>query len=127
MDLGCGEGQFYDIIRKYRRNIEYTRVDISETQIKKLKSKGYKGFVVDATKEIPFKKNSFDVVVCFEIIEHIFDTDYFLKEIYKVLKEKGKLILITPNIANYMDRIRLLFGRLPSCLEYRVNETTRGI
>ncbi|MEI6122095.1 MAG: class I SAM-dependent methyltransferase [Bacteroidota bacterium] len=42
--------------------------------------------------------NSFDVVVTFQVIEHIKDDQFFLQEIHRVLKQNGILILTTPNI-----------------------------
>jgi len=41
--------------------------------------------------------NSFDYVVSFQVIEHIEKDEFFLREIYRVLKPGGKLILTTPN------------------------------
>ena len=51
--------------------------------------------------EIPplhnIESNSIDYVVTFQVIEHIQDDNYFLEEIYRVLKPGGKLLLTTPN------------------------------
>lgn len=41
--------------------------------------------------------NYFDFVLCFQVIEHIKDSDFLLKEIKRVLKDNGKLIISTPN------------------------------
>jgi len=41
--------------------------------------------------------NYFDFVICFQVIEHIEDRNFLLKEISRVLKNNGKLIISTPN------------------------------
>jgi ubiquinone/menaquinone biosynthesis C-methylase UbiE len=46
---------------------------------------------------LPFANNSFDMVVSFEVIEHVKDYKGFLSEIHRVLRRGGKLILSTPN------------------------------
>lgn len=50
--------------------------------------------IVDAHK-LPFKNNSFSVILCTEVLEHCYDPDRVLSEFYRVLKPKGKLILTT--------------------------------
>jgi SAM-dependent methyltransferase len=46
---------------------------------------------------LPFQDDSFDVVTSFETLEHIYDHRSFIKEIRRVLREGGHLILSTPN------------------------------
>jgi SAM-dependent methyltransferase len=48
--------------------------------------------------------NRFDYAVSFQVIEHIEDDFTFLKEIYRVLKPGGKLILTTPNLKTSLTR-----------------------
>lgn len=55
----------------------------------------------------------FDVIIAGDIVEHIFDTDAFLKKIYLLLKSGGVLILTTPNVASFGRRIMLLLGINP--------------
>ena len=64
----------------------------------------------DLSNEFPFKKNTFDIVVAFDIIEHIPDDVKFLQEIYDVLKSKGICILQTPNIGYFVTRLEVLLG-----------------
>ena len=61
----------------------------------------------------------FDCVIAAEVIEHVYDTDFFLQEIKRVLKAGGILVLSTPNIACLANRIGLLFGRYPRYAEYK--------
>ncbi len=119
LDVACGEGQFYDELKKFRKNITYNGLEFSTKQVSLAKSKKYNVKKHDLTEKWPFEDNSFDIVFASEIIEHIFDTDYFSSECYRVLKKGGILILTTPNIAALGDRIRLLFGILPCAIENR--------
>lgn len=82
------------------------------------------GTGLDLTKgdnlEKPFKvkSNFFDLCIALEIIEHLFDTDFFLQEIHRVLRPGGFLILSTPNLASLPNRFKLLLGKYPKYLEY---------
>lgn len=60
----------------------------------------------------PFKDNFFDLALCNEVIEHLFHSPvYPLKEIYRVTKKGGSLMITTPNIARSINRAKLLFGK----------------
>lgn len=54
-------------------------------------------YVQGSATAIPLGDNSVDVVVSFETLEHIEDYEKFIKEIKRVLKKDGLLILSTPN------------------------------
>lgn len=63
------------------------------------------------TDTLPFDDNTFDVVLCCELIEHLrINPLQMLREARRVLKENGILILTTPNRARLISRIRLLKG-----------------
>lgn len=75
---------------------------------------------------LPWGENTFDVVVCNEIIEHIFDTDRLLEELLRVLKPQGKLILSTPNLASLPNRICLFLGWQPFGTEVSSRRSNYG-
>jgi len=56
----------------------------------------------------------FDTIVMVAVIEHLIDPEIALKELHRVLKPGGRLIIDTPNIAKWTRRIKLLFGYFPS-------------
>ena len=62
--------------------------------------------------KFPYKSNFFDLVLCNEVIEHLPQSPVIpLKEIYRVTKKNGYLMVTTPNIARSINRVNLLFGK----------------
>ncbi|MBM3255081.1 MAG: class I SAM-dependent methyltransferase [Candidatus Omnitrophica bacterium] len=112
LDLGCGDGLIAGQILK--NGNEVAGVEVSEFAIKKAREKGIKVYDYDLNSDWGNSiKEKFDLVLCGEIIEHIFDTDKLLHNIYSVLKEGGLLVLSTPNLAALGRRVFLLFGINP--------------
>jgi len=63
---------------------------------------------------IPFEDSYFDVVIFTEVLEHIFrPPTSVLKEVGRIMRHGGTLILSVPNIAALHNRIKLLFGVTP--------------
>jgi GT2 family glycosyltransferase/SAM-dependent methyltransferase/glycosyltransferase involved in cell wall biosynthesis len=58
-------------------------------------------FVAGDAQSLPFRDNSFDVVVSFETIEHLTDHHQFLDEVERVLSVEGILVISTPNVEAY--------------------------
>lgn len=88
LDIGCG---------KYPRvPVEGTYfLDISKKAIDALNQKGGKG-VVGEIENMPFADKQFDLVVAFEILEHIEHDQKALQEICRVLKDNGLVFIATP-------------------------------
>ena len=63
------------------------------------------------TMELPFEPGSFDVVLCGDLVEHLRDPERFLARVRPVLVPEGRLVLSTPNVANWAIRLGLLAGR----------------
>jgi SAM-dependent methyltransferase len=59
----------------------------------------------------PYDSESFDIVLCCEILEHLLeDPTHMLGEIHRVLKKGGFLLLTTPNVKSLANTLKLLFG-----------------
>lgn len=111
LDVGCGGGIIGSQIGMTGNSVY--GVDISLSNVKKARSKGIKAKQCNIENDtIPFK-TKFDIIVAGEIIEHVFDTENFLKKLRRKLNKDGDLIITTPNAAAFGRRLLLLIGRNP--------------
>lgn len=93
--IGCGSREEMSIIGE---NSEGIAIDISTEAIERSKKRypQFKYYVADAT-NLPFAKDSFDCVICSEVIEHIPRDGKVYLEVNRVLKNGGCFIITTPN------------------------------
>ena len=63
---------------------------------------------LDLNKDLPFPAESFDLVVCVEGIEHIENPHHLIREVRRVLKSDGKVVLTTPNVLSLKSRMHAL-------------------
>jgi methionine biosynthesis protein MetW len=121
LDIGCYDGTFLSLIKNRKNN--FYGLEASDWGFHKSLEKGIgvQKYFFDNLTALPYRDKFFDLVIAGEIIEHIFDTDFFLKEIHRILKLKGKLIISTPNVASLGRRLLLLFGLNP-IIEVSPNE-----
>lgn len=117
LELGCADGSFASFISK-KTKTEGWGIDISSAGIRMAKKLGINAQIHNLSKPLPFKKEKFDLVVALEVIEHLLDTEFLLKEINKVLKRNGYVIISTPNLASLNNRVMLAFGKYPRFLNY---------
>jgi len=113
LDIGCHDGTFLSLVKN--RDNNFYGLDANDWAVSESKKKGFdiQQFFFDDKTKLPFENEFFDVVIAGEIIEHIYDTDFFLAEIRRLLKPGGKLLISTPNIASLGRRFFLLLGRDP--------------
>ena len=114
MDMGCNRG--YDVFRMNRKfannSLSFTGLDISPVDIEYAKDVaaqqkiGNCSFVVGNAEATEFEKESFDIVVCSELLEHVPQPEKVMKEIYRIVKKKGIAIISTPNAENRLGRLR---------------------
>ena len=79
----------------------------------------------DLNHPLPLPDKSFDVVVSVEGIEHLESPHLFLREVHRVLKDDGTLILTTPNIVSLRSRVRFLGSGFFHRDSMPLNETAR--
>ncbi len=96
LEVGSGEGYGIEILAPLAT--EYMAIDKFQTQLpvsaQKFKQVSFRQVSVPP---LPFEDNCFDAVVSFQVIEHIEEDEALVKEIHRVLKPGGVLVLTTPN------------------------------
>jgi glycosyltransferase involved in cell wall biosynthesis len=97
LDVGCGSGTIIKKLLAINKNA--VGVDINEQFIEFCRTKYPSGkfYRLDANNLKVFENNSFDSVVCSEVLEHLDAPENALKEFYRVLRCGGSLIVTTPN------------------------------
>ncbi len=97
LEVGCGEGRGMELLMAKART--FTAVDKIESAIVNLKNKypDAKLLSMNIPPLAGLADDAYDVVVSFQVIEHIKDDALFLKEIHRVLKPGGIALLTTPN------------------------------
>jgi methionine biosynthesis protein MetW len=111
LDIGCGDGFFSEFIKK-KKHCKVVSLDISLQGLKIAKKKrDLQCILSDAQQTLPFRRDSFNYVICSEFLEHIPNPEKCLQEIKRV---GTKYLLVSiPNIAYWKHRLRLLKGRFP--------------
>ncbi|HLF77176.1 MAG TPA: class I SAM-dependent methyltransferase [Dehalococcoidia bacterium] len=91
LDLGCGTKPYEKIIRPNCQ--EYIGIEWPMT-LHSIKSVDVLGDVLS----LPFKENSFDSIVSFEVMEHVKNPQVFMCEAMRVLRPGGRALIMTPFI-----------------------------
>lgn len=107
LDVGCREGHQTRWLEK--RGYKVTSIDISK--------EFPAARIVDINEPMPFEDHSFDLIWCSEVIEHVRDPEFSLREMRRVTRPGGQLILTTPNSYAAIFRPLTWIGLTPRKLQ----------
>ncbi len=97
LDIGCGEGFGSSLLSRGAESVVGCDVSAKAINYSNLKyGDGKAEFLVCDGTKLPFEDASFDVVVAFEVIEHIKNPSALLKVVRRTLQRKGVLVISTP-------------------------------
>jgi len=113
LDVGPGTGRWIKYLRQMGAK-SITAIDISDQALDKCQPFSDESKKIDIEKE-PFdlSSNSFNIVISFEVLEHLYDPAHYLSEILRVMDDDALLVMSTPNMTSLISRIRMFFGELP--------------
>lgn len=116
LDIGCGAGHLlYQFRERFKSliGLEYSphRLDQAKANLE-----GWPFILICGSAEnlSAIDSNSIDQIISADTIEHIPDVYQAVKEMYRVLRPTGRLVINTPNISFVKKRLLLLAGRFPS-------------
>jgi SAM-dependent methyltransferase len=123
LDIGGGDmrlGRLFadQLAEQFGVQVNLEGWDLSDEGVRRAKAAGENSRVQSICGEIPAEaEGQYDLVLFFEVLEHLVDTDAAVMNLRKLLKPDGWLLLSTPNMASWLNRILLLFGMQPHATE----------
>jgi len=99
LDFGCGEGFGSSILKEVSARV--VSLDVSREAMRESRAKHLTALVLADCRMAPLKSDQFDLVVSFEVFEHIERVEEYLLEAHRMLKLGGTLLISTPNVDYY--------------------------
>lgn len=110
LDLGCDDGELTKKLANIIGTDDIYGVEVVEERLKKAKKRGVKVKTFDLNKDFDYEDNTFDVIHANQVIEHLYDSDQFISEIYRILKPNGYAIISTENASSWCNIFASLMG-----------------
>jgi methionine biosynthesis protein MetW len=108
LDLGCGDGRLGQKLLEYGARV--WGLDADEVALGAAKEQGIIVELGDLEKPLPYVDAEFDLVLCLDTLEHIYDEAALVAEIARVMAPTGKTIISIPNHFDIRNRLAFLFG-----------------
>jgi methionine biosynthesis protein MetW len=115
-DLGCGDGTVGALLKdNYRITID--GCDISEVAVDRAQNhyRTVHQLNID-NKDIPVESESYDIVICTDVLEHTLSPGHPLTEVRRILKNDGVTVISVPNYGFIRYRINSVMGNLSSII-----------
>ena len=103
LDYGCYDGTFIYKVLQYKKDIDFIGIDKNKNIVSlnpyNLNLMYFKGL------PLPFEDHKFDGITILDVIEHIYDQDVLLRELNRILKMGGEIIVTVPKkyIFSFLD------------------------
>jgi SAM-dependent methyltransferase len=99
LDVGCGSASLLALMKK--RGFHVTGVDFSSEAAAVAKIENGVRVVVGSLTDGAFPNASFDIVTLFHVMEHVTNPREVLREVVRILKPNGSIVLQVPNIDSW--------------------------
>lgn len=116
LDCGAHTGQHFERLKQLIQlekdgycGIEWGRESVTIARDKRLNV-----IQGDLNKRLPYEDNTFQCVFAFSVLEHLLNGCHWIRESKRVLRPKGRIVILTPNISTYFTIALLAVGKMPS-------------
>ena len=111
LDLGCGRGGVVELLW---RDVELAAgLDPDSPSLSEHRAQGMP-VVRGVGERMPFVDESFDLIVCLWVLEHLKDPVEAFREVRRVLRPRGHFVFVTPNMRNPLMVANRIGKALPS-------------
>jgi SAM-dependent methyltransferase len=123
LDIGLGGAKDLTNIRSAIEKVSSATVSLHGVEVyppnvERAQALGIEVYQLDIERSsLPLADKFIDIVVANQIVEHVKEVFWIFSEISRVLKPGGIAIIAMPNLASFHNRIALLFGIQPTCIE----------
>ncbi len=118
LDVGAGWGNDLLLARDHNPSCDLHGVEVYPEYQQGLRKKGITVHPVNIEREqFPLADESVDVVIANQILEHVKEVFWVFHETSRVIRPGGHLILGVPNLASLHNRLLLLAGKQPTCIQ----------
>jgi len=107
LDVGCGTGL---LVEHYLKSNEVNGLDNNSASLETAKKKGINVKQHDLEKPLPHENNYFDLVVCKDVLEFIYNSEQLLDEMIRITKKKGSILIHVPNEFTIIDLANIFLG-----------------
>ncbi len=98
LDAGCGEGHLLQALHAREKNNHYAGIDVTAAALKKARKRcPFAMFKLDDITTLEQTRQKFDLIICTEVLEHVYEYRKAINALQRSLKEDGQLIITFPN------------------------------
>lgn len=107
LDIGAGTGALITLLQDTHPGMATHACDYTDSL---MRVSGQKVDIANLNDEaLPYVSETFDLVTCTEVVEHLENYRRLVREVFRVTKPGGAAIFTTPNVLNLQSRLRFLF------------------
>lgn len=113
LELGCSTGYMSKYMAQ-KQNCSVIGIEMDPAAAKQAEKYCREVYVRDLNQRGPLdglEKNSFDVVLMGDVLEHLVDSRGLLTQVLELLAADGKVVICLPNVLHWLTRIKMLAGR----------------